>query len=63
MIREEAATVYLDNLLGFHRNFLDYHEAADTLTDNNKSILEQAVSNNLHYACGTKKGQMYFFGH
>jgi len=57
MSRDEAATVYLDDLLGFHRDFLDYHEAADTLTDNDKNILEQNASGNLNYACGTKKGE------
>jgi hypothetical protein len=44
MSRDEAATVYLDNLLGNRRDFLKYHEAAGTLTDDEKSILEQAVS-------------------
>jgi len=59
MSREEAATVYLDNLLGFHRDFLDYHEAADTLTDHDKSILEQAASGNLNCAFGAKKANFY----
>lgn len=55
MNREEATTVYLDNLLGFHRDFHDYHEAADTLTDHDKRILEQAAPGNLNCAYGTKK--------
>lgn len=55
MSREEAATIYLDNLLGFHRDFLDYHEAADTLADHDKRILEQAAPGNLNCAYGTKK--------
>jgi hypothetical protein len=59
MSRDETATVYLDNLLGFHRNFHTYHEAAETLTGDDKSILEQAVSGNRN-CDGTKKGGVFF---
>lgn len=58
MSREDAATVYIDGLLGFHQDFLENHEAADTPTDNDKNILEQAASGNLNYAFGTKKGKI-----
>ena len=59
MSREEAATVYLDNLLGFHGNFHKYHEAAETLTGDDKSILERAVSGNQSFDA-EQKGKRFF---
>ena len=54
MSREVAATVYLDDLLGFHRDFIEYYEAADTFTDDDKIILEQAASGSLNCAAEQK---------
>ena len=44
MSREEAATVYLDNLLGFHGGYLWFQEAERTLSENEKQELQSAVS-------------------
>jgi hypothetical protein len=44
MSREEAATVYLDNLLGFHGGYIRFQEAERTLSEDEKQELQSAVS-------------------
>ncbi len=44
MSREEAATIYLDNLLGFHGGYLGFQEAELTLSEKEKQELQSAVS-------------------
>jgi len=44
MSREEAATVYLDNLLGFHGHYARYQEADRVLTEEDKRLLNSAVT-------------------
>lgn len=44
MSREEAATVYLDVLLGFRGNYDQYRQAAGALSDEDMSLLRNAVS-------------------
>lgn len=44
MSREEAASAYLDGLLGFRADYSRFREAAERLTDDEKTLLEQAVS-------------------
>lgn len=44
MSREEAATVYLDNLLGFPANYRKFMEAERALTKKDKELLQAAVS-------------------
>ena len=44
MGREEAAMVYLDRLLGFQRGYRMFHQAAETLTEDDKVLLQNAVS-------------------
>ena len=43
MSREEAAEIYLDNLLGFRGDYSQYREAADALSDDDKNLLGHAV--------------------
>ena len=43
MSREEAATIYLDTLLGFHPAFTIYREADNTLCEKDKGLLRNAV--------------------
>lgn len=42
--REEAASVYLDVLLGFRGEYRRFREALETLTDREKVLLQCAVS-------------------
>ena len=44
MSREEAATVYLDNLLGFSGNYRKVIQAERALTTGDKELLRAAVS-------------------
>jgi hypothetical protein len=44
MSREEAATIYLDVLLGFRGNYDQYRQAAGALSDADTSLLRNAVS-------------------
>jgi hypothetical protein len=44
MSREEAATIYLDVLLGFRGNYDQYRQAAVALSDEDTSLLQNAVS-------------------
>lgn len=44
MSREEAATIYLDNLLGFHGGYIRFQEAELTLSEDEKQELQSAVS-------------------
>ncbi len=44
MNREEAATIYRYSLPGFCGDFLEYRQAADTLTDVDWGLLHHAVS-------------------
>lgn len=44
MSREEAATIYLDVLLGFRGNYDQYRQAAGVLSDSDTSVLRNAVS-------------------
>lgn len=44
MGRDEAATVYLEVLLGFRAEYRKFYEAAEMLTDNEKILLQNAVS-------------------
>ena len=44
MSREEAAAVYLDNLLGFHGGYIRFQEAERTLSAKEKQELQRAVS-------------------
>ena len=44
MSREEAASVYLDNLLGFHGHYDRYQEANRVLTEGDKRLLTSAVT-------------------
>jgi hypothetical protein len=43
MSREEAVAIYIDNLLGFHGTFAEYCQALDTLSENDKIRLCNAV--------------------
>jgi hypothetical protein len=44
MSRQEAATVYLDVLLGFRGDYRTYAEASDVLSAGDKELLQEAVS-------------------
>ena len=44
MSREEAASVYLDNLLGFHGNYRRFQQADRVLTEEEKRLLHSAVT-------------------
>jgi hypothetical protein len=44
MSREEAAVYYLDGLLGFRRDYRKFREAADMLSEQDRLLLEHAVS-------------------
>ena len=44
MSREEAAAVYLDNLLGFSVRYNDYLVAASVLNENDKTVLDGAAA-------------------
>ncbi len=44
MSRVEAATIYLDVLLGFRGSYDQYRQAAGALSDADKSLLRNAVS-------------------
>lgn len=43
MSREEAAIIYLDNLLGFHGRFNSFQEAERRLSEQEKKDIEIAV--------------------
>ena len=43
MSREEAATVYLDVLLGYRGEYRRFNEAVEALTENDKLLLQNAV--------------------
>lgn len=43
MSREEAASIYLDVLLGFRCEYGKFHRAAEVLTDNEKTVLQSAA--------------------
>ncbi len=62
MSREEAAEIYLDNLLGFRSKYSQYREAADALSDDDKQLLSQAVGQ--RPKAGSKKatGASFFSG-
>jgi hypothetical protein len=58
MSREEAATVYLDVLLGYRGEYRRFNEAVEALTENDKLLLQNAV---FRYPCkeaGIKKPTM-----
>lgn len=44
MSREEAASAYLDGLLGFRTDYALFREAAECLSDDEKTLLEHALS-------------------
>jgi hypothetical protein len=44
MSRDEAASAYLDGLLGFRGEYARFREAAERLTDDEKALLEHALS-------------------
>jgi hypothetical protein len=46
MSREEAATIYIDVLLGFRENYNQYRQATGALNDEDMSLLRNAVSGN-----------------
>lgn len=43
MSREEAAIIYLDNLLGFHGGYSSFQEAEKWLSEKEKQEIELAV--------------------
>lgn len=43
MSRDEAAIIYLDNLLGFHGGYNSYQEAERRLSEKEKKDIEFAV--------------------
>ena len=58
MSREEAATIYLDVLLGFRGNYERYRQAAGALSDAATSLLRNAVSGE----SGKNEKEEQFFG-
>ena len=44
MSREEAVTVYLDNLLGFSGSYQKFMQAERALTNSDKELLQAAVT-------------------
>jgi hypothetical protein len=44
MSREEAATIYLDNRLGFHGGFFEFQEAERILSEQEKRLIQMTVS-------------------
>lgn len=44
MSREKAASVYLDGLLGFSGNYVTFQHAANALSEDDKRLLQSAVS-------------------
>jgi hypothetical protein len=55
MSREEAATVYLDVLLGYRGDYGKFREAEETLTDRDKALLRHAVVRHPGTEAGVKK--------
>lgn len=60
MSREEAATIYLDVLLGFRGSYDQYRQAADALSDADTSLLRNAVSRASGKNEGTKAEEFFW---
>ncbi|OGW34624.1 MAG: hypothetical protein A2010_17575 [Nitrospirae bacterium GWD2_57_9] len=59
MDRDEAATEYLAVLLGFRGKFQKFYEAAEILTDDEKTLMHNAVSGAPARESGSR-GKLFF---
>jgi hypothetical protein len=60
MSREEAATIYLDVLLGFRGSYDQYREATGALSDADTSQLRNAVAGESGKNEGAKRGAFFW---
>jgi hypothetical protein len=56
MGREEAATIYLDRLLGFPGEYSKLQQAEETLTESDRLLLHGAVSGWIKDGLGDNRG-------
>ncbi len=60
MSREEAATFYLKGLLGFRGDFRKFHEAVETLSESDRSLLEHAASRRIDDSYNPASEKQFF---